>query len=66
MSKTYTVTAPVEVNGKTYFNRVGVAFLQREGSKSFMKIRLSAVPISGELVLFEPKDNDDTDTPVTE
>lgn len=66
MSKTYIATVPVESNGKTYFNRVGVAFLQREGSKSFMKIMLSAVPLSGELVLFEPKDHDDTDSPIEE
>lgn len=31
-----------------------------------MKIKLSAVPLSGKLVLFEPKDSGDFDGPVEE
>jgi len=68
MSKTYRVTVPVETpSGRTYFNPIGIAFLQKEGSKSFMKVKLSALPVNGELVIFEPKDNEDgTDGQVTE
>ncbi|RYG90028.1 hypothetical protein EU803_15625 [Loktanella sp. IMCC34160] len=66
MTTHYRVTTPVEgKNGKTYFRQIGVAFPQREGSKSFMKIQLEAFPINGELVLFEPKDKED-DEGVTE
>lgn len=55
----YRVTTPVEGNdGKTRFKSIGVAFPQKEGSKSFMKIQLEALPLNGELVLFEPRDQD--------
>lgn len=63
MSKTYTVTTPVQINGKTSFNPVGVAVLQRKGAKSFMKLKLSTAPINGELVLFEPSNRNDADGP---
>ena len=67
MTTYYTVTTPVEGNdGKTRFRQIGVAFPQREGSKSHMKIKLDAFPVNGELVLFEPKSNSDDDEPVTE
>ena len=53
----YNVTTPVEGNdGKTRFNKVGVAFPQKDGAKSFMKIQLFATPTNGELVLFAAKD----------
>lgn len=66
MSNYLRVTTPVEgTDGKTRFHNVGVAFPQRDGSKSKMKIKLHSFPINGELVLFEPKDADD-DGNVTE
>lgn len=56
----YTVTTPVEDrNGKTRFRQIGVAFPQRDGAKSHMKIKLDALPLNGELVLFAPKQGDD-------
>ncbi len=62
MANYYRVTTPVEgSDGKTRFERVGVAFPTRDGAKSFMKIKLHAFPINGELVLFEPKPGDDED-----
>ena len=55
----FNVTTPVEgSDGKTRFNKVGVAFPQGEGAKSHMKIILHAIPLSGELVLFAPKSED--------
>jgi len=55
----YNVTTPVEgSDGKTRFNKVGVAFPQGEDAKSHMKIILHAIPLSGELVLFAPKPSD--------
>ena len=64
-AKFYNVTTPVEgKDGKTRFQRVGVAFPQAEGAKSVMKIQLDSLPLSGELVLFEPRsgDNDENVT----
>ena len=55
----YNVTTPVEgSDGKTRFNKVGVAFPQGEDAKSHMKIILHAIPLSGVLVLFAPKSDD--------
>lgn len=66
MTTYYRVTTPVTGNDdKTRFRQIGVAFPQREGSKSFMKIQLEALPLNGELVLFEPRAQDGDD-PVTE
>lgn len=63
MTTYYTVTTPVEGNdGKTRFRQIGVAFPQKEGSKSVMKIHLDALPLGGELVLFEPRSSDDAVT----
>lgn len=61
MTKYYTVTTPdTGKDSKTRFHKVGVAFPQNEGAKSFMTIQLFATPVNGELVLFEPKaDSDD-------
>lgn len=54
----YNVTTPVEGNdGKTRFNKVGVAFPQKDGAKCHMKIQLFAMPTNGELVLFAPKED---------
>ncbi len=56
MSKKFYNVCVAEENGdSTYFQRVGVAFPSKKGSKSFMTIKLTAVPVNGELVLFEPK-----------
>lgn len=58
MSKTpsyYNVTvATTGKDDKTYFNKIGVAFPGKAGGKSFMTIKLDAVPVNGELVLFAP------------
>ena len=39
----YTVS---ERNGRSFWNRVGVAFLNRDGS---LNVKLEAVPVSGEM-----------------
>ena len=58
----YNVTTPVEGNdGKTRFNKVGVAFPQNDDAKSHMKIILHSIPLSGELVLFAPKEGNGDD-----
>lgn len=63
MTTYFRVTTPVEgTDGKTRFRDVGVAFpSKRDDAKSVMKIKLDAFPINGELVLFEPKSQDDDD-----
>jgi len=35
-----------ERNGRTFWNRIGVAFLNKDGS---MNVRLESLPVSGEL-----------------
>lgn len=35
-----------ESNGKTYWNRIGVAFVNKDGS---INVKLSALPVNGEL-----------------
>lgn len=60
MSTYYNVTTPVKGNdGKTRFQKVGVAFPQNDAAKSIMNIKLFATPINGELVLFAPKAGSD-------
>lgn len=55
----YNVTVADEgSDGKTYFTKVGVAWPQRDDAKSFMKIKLAALPVNGELILFAPKEDD--------
>ena len=67
MTKFYNVCTPVEgSDNKTRFQRVGVAFPNKEDAKSIMSIRLFATPINGELVLFEPKQNETPDDEVVE
>ena len=62
MTNYMTVTAPdTGKDGKTRFHKVGVAFFNDIGAKSFMTIRLFATPVNGELVLFEPKPKTDGD-----
>lgn len=63
MTTYYRVTTPVEgTDGKTRFRNIGVAFPQRDDAKSVMKIKLDAFPVNGELVLFEPKSQDEEDS----
>ncbi len=58
----YRVTTPIEgTDGKTRFRPIGVAYPQKDGARSFMKIKLEAFPINGELVLFEPKPGETDD-----
>lgn len=60
MANYYRVTTPVEgSDGKTRFREVGVAFPAKEDQNFAMKIKLDAFPANGELVLFEPKPNDE-------
>ncbi|MDE3120169.1 MAG: hypothetical protein KGK00_00220 [Paracoccaceae bacterium] len=66
----FNVMNPVKgKDGKTRFNRMGVAFLN-EGTtdpetgevteaKAFMSLKLDAFPRNGELVLFAPKPGED-------
>ena len=67
MTKFYNVCTPVEGSDKkTRFHRVGVAFPGKEDGKAIMSIRLFAAPTNGELVLFEPKQNETPDDDVVE
>ncbi len=52
MKVAYVIT---ERNDKTYWNRIGVAFSNRDGS---INVKLDAVPISGTLQIrdYEPRD----------
>lgn len=45
-SKMKIAYAIVERNGKSYWNRIGVAFVNADGS---INVKLDALPISGEL-----------------
>ena len=66
MSNYYRVTTPVQgSDGKTRFREIGVGFPGKEGAKIHMKIKLDAFPANGELVLFEPRSNEEED-PLTE
>lgn len=48
----YTVYVSEQVGDKTYYNRVGAAWnVAKEG----ISIKLNALPIDGNLVLFPPK-----------
>lgn len=62
MAKYFNATTPIEgKDGKTRFVKVGVAFPAREGSKAYMNIKLDALPINGEIVLFEGKPGDEAE-----
>ncbi|MEM6661055.1 MAG: hypothetical protein AAF666_02650 [Pseudomonadota bacterium] len=64
MTRYYTVTTPEEgKDGKTRFHKIGVAFPQKPDAKSFLTIQLFAVPVTGQLVLFEPKPDGQGDAP---
>lgn len=43
---------------KSYFTKVGVAWPQGEDAKLHMKIKLTALPLNGELLLFPPKESE--------
>ena len=45
-SKVKIVYVITERNGKSYWNRIGIAFVNHDGS---LNVRLDAVPVSGEL-----------------
>jgi hypothetical protein len=53
----YRVMQPVKIDGReeTFWNRVGTAFANpgHGDKKASIKVMLSSVPLSGELVLFE-------------
>jgi hypothetical protein len=46
-----------EKNGKSFFNRVGVAFTNRDGS---LNVKLDAIPVNGELHIrdYVPRDEE--------
>jgi hypothetical protein len=46
-----------ETDGKSYYTRIGAAWPTANGGYS---IRLNALPVDGKLVLFPPKENDET------
>lgn len=52
MKVAYAVT---ERNGRSFWNRIGVAFTNRDGS---LNVKLEAVPVSGQLQIreYEPRD----------
>ncbi len=52
MKIVYVIT---ERNGRNYWNRVGVAFVNRDGS---LNVKLEAVPVSGEFQIrdYTPRD----------
>lgn len=65
MSKYFNAVTPVEgTDGKTRFHKVGVAFPGKDDSKVVTKIQLFAMPVNGEIILFEPSPGDDQ--PVTD
>lgn len=53
----------VERNGRTYWNRIGVGFVNQDGS---INVRLDALPVSGEFQLRDqsPTDRRDRDESV--
>ncbi len=62
MAKYYRVTTPVEgKDGKTRFNNCGVAFPSKDGQNYVMKLELHSLPVNGELVLFEPKSEEENE-----
>lgn len=52
-------TANKGSDDKTRFTKIGVAFPGKEDGKAFMNIKLEALPLDGELVLFAPKEKED-------
>lgn len=60
MKIAYVIT---ERNGKKYWNRCGVAFVNSDGS---INVKLEALPVSGELQLrdYVPRDERPDTTPV--
>lgn len=63
MPKFYNVTTPtIGSDDKTRYTRIGVAFPTKEGSNAFLSIKLDALPINGEMVLFEPKPREESES----
>ena len=48
----FTVVEDPKDQSKAYWNRIGNAFVNRDGS---LKVRLNALPVNGELVIRDPK-----------
>lgn len=46
----------VERNGKSYWNRIGVAFVNNDGS---INVKLDSLPISGEMQIRDYVDRED-------
>ncbi len=44
-----------EKTGKTYWNKIGVAFKRDDGG---MSVKLEALPLGAEMVIFPPDDRD--------
>lgn len=44
---------PTQANGKTFYTEIGAAWENKLGGYG---IRLNALPVSGEIVLFPPKE----------
>lgn len=51
----YTVTPPRKEGGRENWTRIGVAFVNRDGS---FKVRLDATPVNGELVIRRHEERD--------
>ena len=49
-------------DGKDYFTKVGAAFRGKEDGKYAYRIVLDALPLNGELILFEPKERNQSET----
>ena len=49
-------------DGKDYFTKVGAAFRGKDDGKYAYRIFLDALPINGELILFEPKERSQSET----
>lgn len=46
-----------ERNGKSFFNRIGVAFVNRDGS---ITVKLEALPVNGEIMIRDYVQRDET------
>jgi len=49
----YIAKTTTQNGNKTYFHHVGAAWKNKDGS---LYIKLHSVPVSGEILLFQPKD----------
>lgn len=64
MSAAYKIAYCItERNGKSYWNRIGVAFVNRDGS---INVKLDSLPVSGEMQLRDYVAREDRETPSQE